>query len=181
MYKLSAISLAKKDIAKLALFALPLFFLLFIFKSYMIIIGAIVLSSLVMFHKRYLGIVLGIDICLMMTLLVSSRYGSMAGGMVGGFSYLLGMLISLEITKSPMVTIYGTVFYVIIGLVGAIIPLSLIYSVPLVLIVIFNILFGIGAFFIGAPIGFLAKYAVSNIIANLLFIRIFGGLLRMMF
>ncbi|MCM2325832.1 MAG: hypothetical protein NDI94_05180, partial [Candidatus Woesearchaeota archaeon] len=180
-YRLSAFSLTKENITKLALFAAPIFFLLFVFKNYMVIIGAIILSSLVMFHKKYLSIVLGIDICLMMTLLVSSRYGSITGAMVGGLSYLLGMLISLEITKSPMVTMYGTVFYVVIGMVGAIIPMSLIYSIPLVLIVIFNILFGIGAFFIGAPVDFLAKYAVSNIIANLLFIRIFGGLLRVMF
>ncbi|MFH2019784.1 MAG: hypothetical protein ABIJ34_00060 [archaeon] len=151
------------------------------FRKNLIFIVSIVSCVVVMMHKRYMGIVLGIDICLVMTLLASSKYGSIVGAIVGGSSYLLGMIISMEVSKSPMVTIYGTIFYILVGLAAFFIPISLIYSVPLLFILIFAVLFSIGAFFVGAPVNFLIQYFISNIIANLLFIQIFGGLLRLIY
>ncbi|MEK6917227.1 MAG: hypothetical protein AABW92_05800, partial [Nanoarchaeota archaeon] len=128
-----------------------------------------------------IGIVLGIDICMVLVMLGSSRYGALTGAIIGSVSFFIGMFLSLEFSKSPMVTIYGTFFYVILGLIYSLIPINIIYALPLLHIIIASLLFSIGAFFVGAPPVFLMRYSTSNIITNLLFIRIFEGLLRLMF
>ncbi|AJF61268.1 TPA: hypothetical protein HA239_01310 [Candidatus Woesearchaeota archaeon] len=153
----------------------------FIFREHFVIVLSILVSILVMLHKRYIGIVLGIDVCMVFVMLSASRYGAFAGAAIGGISFLGGMLASLEFSKSPMVTFYGTFFYIILGLAYSLMPTGIIYALPLLHILIAGLLFSIGAFFVGAPLQFLMKYAATNIITNLLFIRIFESLLRLMF
>jgi hypothetical protein len=152
-----------------------------VFRRYLLIFSIISFGVIVMLHKRYLNVVLGVDICMMLVLLSSSRFGPVFGAAVGGSSFLIGMIASLEFTKSPLVTFYGTAFYTILGLVFSVFPVNIVYSIPLLLIALIATLFAFGAFVLGAPIPFLIKYVSSNILANFLFIRIFEGLLRLLF
>ena len=87
----------------------------------------------------------------------------------------------MEITKSPMMTLYGSLFYALLAIIYSFIPVDIIYTIPLVHILIVNILFFTGALFIGAPFEFMVRYTFTNSIGNLLFIQIFGGLLRLVF
>ena len=135
----------------------------------------------VMLHKRYLNISLGIDCCLVLVLLASSKYGILAGIIAGAGSFLLGMTISLQISKNPMMTIYGTLFYSFVAIVYTIIPINTIYNAPLLHIAIVSIPFTIGALLVGAPMHFLIRYVPTNIITNLLFFQVFSGLLRLLF
>jgi hypothetical protein len=155
--------------------------LIVLFKKYIIIFGTIFFCVLVMLHKRYLSVVLGIDVCMIVTLLASAKYGAITGAVIGGLSFLLGMFVSLEVTKSPIMTFYGASFYVILGIIFSIFPASIVYSIPFLIIIGINLLFAFGAFFLGAPLEFLIRYIITNTIANLLFLEIFGGLLKIVF
>ena len=50
----------------------------FIFREHFVIVLSILVSILVMLHKRYIGIVLGIDVCMVFVMLSASRYGAFA-------------------------------------------------------------------------------------------------------
>jgi hypothetical protein len=134
-----------------------------------------------MLHKRYLGMSFGIDFCLIFVMLSSARYGTAVGAFIGAVSFLVGMILSMQISKSPMITIYSSIFYILLAFVYSIVSINSIYSFPLLHILLISIPFTIGAFFLGAPLPFLIRYIPTNIIANLLFIQIFSGLLKMMF
>ncbi len=151
------------------------------FRQQTIILLSIFICSLSMIYKRYISLSIGIDFCLVFALLSSSKFGGKAGAFVGGLSFLLGMILSMEITKSPVTTIYGTLFYSLIGFVGALIPASIIFAYSLMLFVVINGIFFVGLFMLGAPIEFLIRYTFTNLLGNFLFIRIFEGLLKFIF
>jgi hypothetical protein len=173
----------KKNISFMSKFwiVIPILLLFFILNKHIIIILSILIPAILMIHKRFVGLVLGIDVCIVFGILSSNKFGPKIGAIVGGVSFLIGMIISLEISKSPITTFYGTAFYMLMGILGAIIPVSILFNQTILLLLIVNVLFFIGLKFLGAPFEFLVRYTFSNLLTNLIFIRIFEPLLKLMF
>mgnify|MGYP001560893280 FL=1 len=171
-----------KSIA-IKLFFIFLFFLtlLLLLKNSSVIFLSIVFCAATMYYKRFVAIdSLGIDFCLTFIMLVSSKY-CIIPGMVMSLSYLLGMLISMDITRNPATTTYGTLFYLGVGVIYSFLPINFVFNTIIISIILINIVYMMISLSIGGPINFLVVYTATNALSNILLIRIFGGILRLLF
>ena len=116
------------------------FFAFQFFKSHLIIILFGLFCAGTMIHKKYLQLpTLGIDFCLILLILISSKYG-FKSGMIISLSFALGMIISLNFTKSPLMATYGTLFYILIGLIYSFVPFEFVIAVPVLHVIVINLI-----------------------------------------
>ena len=152
----------------LKIFIFVIFFLILflIKKDFFIVLFFVVLGAVSMIYRLFVDVGIGFELCTLSTVLCAMKYGSKYGILVGFLAVTIGLALNTRLFRHPIDSLYHIIAFSIVGYIASFFALENIFSVGIIIVVIYNTLYFPFRLLFGTNIVKLLIFVASNIFFN---------------